>query len=301
MRPAVAYAHAIDDDRSHLAVKHFVRSRNLLFQAGGDRHHLEGRAGLVDVADGAVFQGLVLNFLSNIRIECGPVGERQNLAGVRIFHDRRAGDGVGLFHPALQFPFGNVLNVLIDGEDNAVAGFRLLFDTGKPALARVDGNHQLAGLALELLVELSLQAAQPLIVGANVAQNLRRQFALGIKALGFFLVVDALQIQRPDALNRFRIGLACHPAKGLVGAAVGQHDARILLSDARNQADGISEIGGFRGHHERRVHLDGHRQLTPSAIVDNAALRREIETALLLMMRTAFEISVAENLQIDQA
>src|SRR5208282_787978 len=246
MRPAVADAHAIDDNRSHLAVKHFVRSRNLLFQSGGDSHHLESRSGLVNIAHGAIFQSVVLNFLPNIRIECGPVGERQNLAGVRILHDRRAGNGVRLFHPALQFPFGNVLDVLIDGEDDAIAGFGLLFHTGKPALARVDRNHQLAGLALQLLVELSLQAAQALIVGANVAQNLRRQFSLGIKALGFLLVVDTLQIQRADALNRFGVGLARHPAKGLVRAAVSEHNARIVLRNARYQADSIGQVGSFR-------------------------------------------------------
>ena len=178
--------------------------------------------------------------------------------------------------------------------------FGLLFNTGKPALARIDGNHQLAGLALELLVELPLQAAQSLIVGAHVPQNLRRQFTLWIKTLRFFLEVDALQIQRADALNHFGIGLSRHPAKGLVGAAVGEHDAGIVFRDARNQADGIGKVGSFRGHHEGRVHLDGHRQLTSSAIVDNAAFRRKIKAALLLVLRAALEIAVAENLEIDQ-
>ena len=51
---AVADAHAVDDDRAHLAVEHFVGASDFFFQAGGDGHHLEGRAGLVDVADGAV-------------------------------------------------------------------------------------------------------------------------------------------------------------------------------------------------------------------------------------------------------
>src|SRR5208283_4798726 len=154
--------------------------------------------------------------------------------------------------------------------------------------------------APQLLVELPLQAAQTLIVGANITQDLRRQFALGIKALGFFLKVDALQIQRTDALNHFRIGLACHPAESLVSTAVRQHNSRIVLSNACNQADGISEIGSFRRHDERRVHLDRHRQFTPRAIVDDAALRRKIEAPLLLVLGAALEIAVAENLKINQ-
>ena len=63
-------------------------------------------------------------------------------------------------------------------------------------LAGIDRDHQLAGLALQLLIELALQAAQALIVGADIAEHLRRQFTLGIKTLGLFLKVDALQIQR---------------------------------------------------------------------------------------------------------
>ncbi len=300
VRLAVADTHSVDDDRSHLAVEHLVWASDFLFQAGGDGHHLESRARLVDVADRAVFEGLVVNFLPEIGIECGPVGERQNLAGAGIFHNRRAGNGVRLFHPALEFPFGNVLDVLVDGEDEAVAGFGFLFHAGKPALARVDGNHQLAGLALQLLVELPLQAAQALIVGANVPQNLRRQFTFWIKALGLFLEVDALQVQCADAIDLFGVSLSCHPAEGLVGAAVREYDAGIVFGDARNQADGIGEIGSFRGHHEGRVHLDGHRQLTAGAIVDDAAFRRKIEAALLLVLGAALEIAVAENLQIDE-
>ena len=234
MRLAVADAHAIDHDRSHLAIEHFIGARDFLFQSGRNSHHLESRSRLVDVANRAVFQGLVANLLPNIGIERRPVGERQNLAGVRIFHDHGARDGVRFLHPALKFAFGDVLNILIDSKDDAVAGFGLLFNAGKPALARVDGNHQLAGLALQLLIELPLQAAQSLIVGANVPQNLRSQFTFRIKPLRFFLVVDALQIQRTDALNDFGVGLSRHPAEGLVSAAIGEHDTGIVFRDARN-------------------------------------------------------------------
>ena len=53
---AVADAHAVDDDRAHLAVEHFVGAGDFFFEAGGDGNHLEGRAGLVDVADRVVFE-----------------------------------------------------------------------------------------------------------------------------------------------------------------------------------------------------------------------------------------------------
>src|ERR1700722_9379436 len=131
---------------------------------------------------------------------------------------------MGFFHSKFEFAFGDVLDILIDGKNNAVASFRLFFNAGKPALAGIHRDHQLSGLAFELLVELTLESAQPLVVGTDIAQDLGRQFTLRIKALGLFLKVDALEIERSDAINDFSISLARHPAK-LVGAAVSEHDA----------------------------------------------------------------------------
>ncbi len=47
VRLRVADAHAVVDDRSHLAVEHFVRVREFLFQRRRNRHQLERRSGLV--------------------------------------------------------------------------------------------------------------------------------------------------------------------------------------------------------------------------------------------------------------
>jgi len=86
-----------------------------------------------------------------------------------------------------------------------------------------------------------------------------------------------------------------------VSFAIGENHARIVFRDAGNQADSIGEIGGFGRYDEGRVHVDGHRQLVASTIVDNAAARREVEAALLLVLRAALEIAVAEYLEINQA
>ncbi len=80
---------------------------------------------------------------------------------------------------AIELAFGDVLDVLVDSEDEVVAGFGLFFNAGKTSLARVDGDHQLAGLALQLPVELALEAAETLIVGADVSENLCGQLTLG--------------------------------------------------------------------------------------------------------------------------
>ena len=63
----------------------------------------------------------------------------------------------------------------------------------------------------------------------------------------------------------------------------------------------FGEVGRFRGHDESRVDLDRHRQFAAGAVVDDAAFRGEIKTALLLMLGAALEIAVTEDLQIDEA
>ena len=204
------------------------------------------------------------------------------------------------FHAAFEFVFGDVLNVLVERKHDTVARFRFFFNAGKPAFACVDGNHQLAGLALQLTVELALQAAESLIVCANVAENLRRQLALGIKTFGFFLKVNALQIQRADAVNHFRIRFPRNPTKSLVGLAVSEDDAGIVIGDTGNQADSIGQVRCFRGYNEGRIDLNGHRQLAAGAIVDDSAFWREIEAALLLALGAVFKVSITKDLEIDQ-
>ena len=94
---------------------------------------------------------------------------------------------------------------------------------------------------------------------------------------------------------------ARHPAESFMGFTVGEHHARIVFSDAGDQADGVGQVGRFCGHDEGGVHLDGHGQLVAGAIVDDAAARREFEAALLLVLGAALEVAVTENLKIDEA
>src|SRR5207245_80242 len=112
MRFAVADAHAVDHDRPHLAVKDFVRAGQLLFEGGGNSYQLDSRTWLIDITDSPRLQSLSLHSPLTIRIESGPVGECQNLAGARIFDNHRARDGVSAVNCLLQFPFRDVLDVL---------------------------------------------------------------------------------------------------------------------------------------------------------------------------------------------
>ena len=84
------------------------------------------------------------------------------------------------------------------------------------------------GASAQLIVELVLDAALAGVFHAHRAQHLRRQIACGIKALGFFLEVNALQLERVDALDGFVVGLARHPAEVFMRSAIGQHDVVVV-------------------------------------------------------------------------
>ena len=59
--------------------------------------------------------------------------------------------------------------------------------------------------------------------------------------------------------------------------------------------------GISRGHREHGIHRDRHGQFAAGTVVDDSALGRNFRGALLLVLRALLEITVAENLQIDQA
>ena len=153
-------------------------------------------------------------------------------------------------------------------------GIGLLLDAAEPFPAGVHRDQHAAGLAAQLVVILALDPAQAFVVHAHVAEDLRCQFAFGIKALGFLLEIDAAQIQGPDAVRGFRVRLARDPAEGTGSFAFGQQFARIGLGDARDQGDGSGQVGNFGRHREHGIHRDRHRQFAAGTVVDDAALGR---------------------------
>ena len=77
---------------------------------------------------------------------------------------------------------------------------------------------------MQVVVEALLQAAQTVVIGADVAKHLRGQLVVGIEALELFLEVDALQVQRLHPRDGRRIQLAGDP-----GEVSGGVEARIDL------------------------------------------------------------------------
>ena len=57
---------------------------------------------------------------------------------MRIFDDDGAREGVGLLHHRFQFTLGNVLDILVNGQDDVVPRLGLFLDAGKPVLVGID-------------------------------------------------------------------------------------------------------------------------------------------------------------------
>jgi len=68
---------------------------------------------------------------------------------MRVLHDHRACDRLRVLHRLIKLFFGNVLDILINREHQVLPGDRLMFDVGKPLLARVDRKLHLPRLAAQ--------------------------------------------------------------------------------------------------------------------------------------------------------
>ena len=169
-------------------------------------------------------------------------------------------------------------------------GSRRMLHVSEPLAARVHGDHHAALHAVQLVLVLMLDAGQPGVFHAHVAEHLRRQPALGIEALQLLLKVDAAQVQRFHARGGLAIHLARDPGKILLRLHVLQQAVGVLAGHAGQQRRGGFLVGDFTGHGEDRIDLHGHRQLLPVAVVDDAALRRDLHRALLLAVAPAAPI-----------
>ena len=172
--------------------------------AAGNGDQLEGRAWLVDVADRVIFQFLRRDLAGQVGIERRPVGQRQDFSGLRILHNDGARLGMGLLHRRFQFAFRDVLDFLVDGQNDILARIGLLLDAAKPFAAGVHRDQHAAGFAAQFVIIRAFDSAQAFVVHAHIAEHLRCQLAFGIKALGFFLEIDAAQIHAPGCGRRFR-------------------------------------------------------------------------------------------------
>src|SRR5262249_46937266 len=94
-RLVIAYRRSAHTYRSHLAVEQIAGMDQVLLERRGHRDDLECRAGLVGVDDRAVLASLRLRLAGPVRVVGRLVGQRQDVAVVRIHDDDAAAGRAG--------------------------------------------------------------------------------------------------------------------------------------------------------------------------------------------------------------
>ena len=187
-----------EGDLTALAIDQVVRFSDVRVERGRIGDQLEDGARLIDVADRVIFEQRRRGVAKVVGVEGGAHGERENLAGVHVLHHDGAVVGALFLHHVIERSLGHVLNVFVDGELEILSGIGFVFDGTEDMAAGVNRREDATGRAMEARVELLFKPSQAVVVDTDVAQRLRGDLAVGIKALEFFLEVNAFDIESAD-------------------------------------------------------------------------------------------------------
>ena len=227
---------------------------------------------------------------------------------MHVLHHHRAVGRLGPLHGVVQRPLGQELDVLVDGQHQVLARLRLGLAGSQYLAPRIHGRVHAARSAVQLRLVFLLQAAQPVIVRAHIAQHLRRDLVVRIKALKLLLGVDSLDRKPLDARGNLGRDPPCHPRKGMT---VGQPFGNLLLGGQCIVGVGVHQRGqrvrrrllvvDLGGHGVEGVRLHRHGQLVQVAVVEHAAAGSYLKSSLLLPLGALHELLVAHHLQPEQA
>ena len=205
-----------------------------------------------------------------------------------------------------------MLDIAVDGQHQAVAvlGVVILLVFIQHVFAPgVLFRHHQARRALQLVVELGLDAVQALVVAADKADDLAGQGAKGVIALAVGHQIDAADLV---FINKFThlVGLLLlhFLANDLV---IGLHliflAADILLVHAQDLRQGLSDqvlvafvLGDLVGGDENGLGRGGNGQGLAVGVVDRAAGGRDGGGAGLLGHGFLLQLVVADDLQVIQ-
>ena len=240
------------------------------------------------------------DLFGQVGVESGAIGEGEDFAGPGILHDDGCGLGLRVDDGLIDFLLGDVLDFFVDGEHQVGAGVGLAFDASEPLPAGILGDLERAGIASQLVVEGDFDARQSFVIESDIADGLGGEFALGIKALGLFLEADSAQVEVADAIGGFGVDFARDPGEILLRFHSRQDFRGVGVQHAGENGSGRRLVGDFGGNGINGVDQHRHRQFLAIAIINNAALGRDLDLALLLALG-ALHIGVAlKDLQISE-
>ena len=284
------------------SVELLVLVRDSLLQRGRRGKDLEDRSGFIGIGDAPVGQRRRRELARPVGIEGRGAGHGQDLAGPGLHQDDGA-RGCGDFGDgALEFLFGNGLQVGIDRQLDVGPGPRFPHHPAVPLRSPAVGPDRApSGFPAQGPVEGKLDAAQAVAIGSDKAQNMGPEFAAGIEAAELLDGPDG-ETGLHGARDLFRGGLALEPgkARGPPQPACDQlggdfETRRETAGRGRNRGRGV--VGWDRVH---RVHRDGQRQRPSVSVVDSPPERRDREFVMVLAVGAPHHGFVVQELDLDQ-
>ena len=165
-----------------------------------------------------------------------------------------------------------------------------------------------AGRAVQTGVKFFFQAAEAVVVDAHVTEDLRGDLVVGIEALEFFLEVDAFHVKSFDGGGNLGRDAARDPGKVVAGGEArsdfrfgGERVFGIGVDERSECACGSLLVGDLTGIGVDGVDQHGHGQLAHVAVVEDAAARSDVESALLLFFSALNKVLVAHDLEPEEA
>ena len=224
---------------------------------------------------------------------------------------------MGSFERGIERTLRHELDVLVNGENQVFSRVGLALLAVQNMAAGIDRGEHAAWHAVEILVVFALYSPQTVVIRAHVSQHLGGELAVGIKALEFFLEVNALEVERLHPRDLRGLELACDPGEVSRGVqasrnlmrgseavrGIGVHHFGQGVGDRQTLGVPIfvASFGDLRGHGVDRIGQHGHGQLVQITVVENSAARRDLKGALLLAGSAVHKILVMDYLQPYQA
>ena len=254
------------------------------------------------------------SFARVVRIEGGANGEGENLAGVHILDNHGSVVRVGPFHDVIEGPLRTELDIFVDGEDQILAGFGLVFAGAENLATSIHRGIHSARSAVQLRIEFLFQTAQAVVIHTHVAKHLRGNVVVRVESLEFLLRVDSLDVQGLHFGGGLGSDAARDPGKavpicqtlgdllfgGQIVIGVGVDNRRKRMSRSLNPCRALLVVN-LAGNGIEGVRLHRHGQLLQVAVVEHAAARRNFKGAQLLFFSALHKLLVPNNLEPEKA
>ena len=154
-----------------LIVQAVIRAQNAFFKGCRGLDDFERRPRLIVPGHGKIFIIVLRIALKLIGVVIRIIGHCQNFAAMRVHHDDCGMAGALVTERNFQFPFNHILDILINGQHQTIAG---VFDIQLPTVQRITpGIHRhgkFLGMSLQVMIVIIFQSLQSVIIVALLIQ-----------------------------------------------------------------------------------------------------------------------------------